>query len=120
MSDTTMRPNDMLPLTPAVFHILLALADGEKHGYSIMQEVTTITNGAVNMGPGTLYGTIKRLLADGLIEETDERADRDRHDVRRRYYRITKRGRKVAAEESARLVALVRHARAMGFAPKAV
>jgi len=104
--------------TPA-FHILLAVSDSERHGYAIMQDIHART-GALRLGPGTLYGTIKRLLADGLIEETDERADRDTHDLRRRYYRITKRGRKVAAEESARLVALVRHARAMGFAPKAV
>jgi len=96
------------------------VSDNERHGYAIMQDIHARTGGALRVGPGTLYGTIKRLLADGLIEETDERADRDRHDVRRRYYRITKRGRKVAAEESARLVALVRHARAMGFAPKAV
>ena len=104
--------------TPA-FHILLAVSDNERHGYAIMQDIHARTGGALRLGPGTLYGTIKRLLADGLIEETVERAERDDHDVRRRYYRITKRGRKVAAEESARLVALVRHARAMGFAPKA-
>jgi len=110
----------MRSLPPPAFHILLAVSDNERHGYAIMQDIHARTGGALRVGPGTLYGTIKRLLADGLIEETDERADRDRHDVRRRYYRITKRGRKVAAEESARLVALVRHARAMGFAPKAV
>ena len=110
----------MRSLPPAAFHILLAVADRERHGYAIMQDIHARTGGALRLGPGTLYGTIKRLLADGLIEETDERADRDSHDVRRRYYRITRRGRKVAAEESARLVALVRHARAMGFAPKAV
>lgn len=69
MSDSTLRPEEMLPLTPAVFHILLALADGEKHGYSIMQEVARITNGTVQMGPGTLYGTIKRMLEAHLIAE---------------------------------------------------
>ncbi len=102
--------------TPAL-HILLAVSDGERHGYAIMQDIDARTDGALRLGPGTLYGTIKRLLADGLIEEVD---DREGHDVRRRYYRITRRGRKVAADESARLVALVRHARAMGFTPKGV
>jgi DNA-binding PadR family transcriptional regulator len=105
--------------TPAL-HILLAVSDGEQHGYAIMQDIDARTDGALRLGPGTLYGTIKRLLADGLIEEVGERDDREGHDVRRRYYRITRRGRKVAADESARLVALVRHARAMGFTPKAV
>jgi DNA-binding PadR family transcriptional regulator len=105
--------------TPA-FHILLAVSDGERHGYAIMQDIDARTGGALRLGPGTLYGTIKRLLGDGLIEEVDERGDRDSRDVRRRYYRITRFGRKIAAEESARLVALVRHARAMGFTPTAV
>src|SRR4051794_29523011 len=75
MSDASPRPHDVLPLTPAVFHILLALADGEKHGYGIMQEVIRITNGDMRMGPGTLYGTIKRMLEAGFLEETDERPD---------------------------------------------
>src|SRR5262245_26479628 len=105
--------------TPA-FHILLAVSDGERHGYAIMQDIRARTGGALRLGPGTLYGTIKRLLADRLIEEVEPRTDRDGHDVRRRFYRITRRGRKAAAEESARLVALVRHARAMGFTPKTV
>ncbi len=107
MADTTMRPDDMLPLTPAVFHILLALADGEKHGYSIMQEVTAITKGTVRMGPGTLYGTIKRLLEAGLIEESDERPDPAMDDERRRYYRLTSFGERVAQAETARLTMLV-------------
>src|SRR5262249_2721987 len=103
--------------TPA-FHILLAVSDGERHGYAIMQDIRARTGGALRLGPGTPYGTIKRLLADGLIEELDDRPARKGERARRRYYRITRRGRKVAAEESARLAALVGHARAMGFMPK--
>ena len=83
-----------------------------------MQDVRARTDGRLRIGPGTLYGSIKRLLADGLIEELDARPDADNDDVRRRYYRITRLGRKVAMEESARLSALLRHARAMGLAPK--
>jgi DNA-binding MarR family transcriptional regulator len=82
-----------LPLTPAVFHILLALADGEKHGYAIMQEVETVTAGQVTMGPGTLYGSIKRMLKASLIVETDERPDPALDDARRRYYELTAYGR---------------------------
>ncbi|MCC6615668.1 MAG: helix-turn-helix transcriptional regulator [Anaerolineae bacterium] len=107
MSDATTRPHDLLPLTPAVFHILLALADGEKHGYAIMQEVIRITDGAVRMGPGTLYGTIKRMLEMGLIEETDERPDPEMDDERRRYYRLTPFGERVAQAEAARLASLI-------------
>jgi len=105
-----------LPL--AAFHILLAVADRERHGYAIMQDVRARTDGRLRLGPGTLYGLIKRLLADGLIEELHERPDAADDDVRRRYYRITRLGRKAAIEESARLAALLRHARAMGLAPK--
>jgi len=100
----------MLPLTPAVFHILLALADGEKHGYAIMQEVTTLTNGDVKMGPGTLYGSIKRMLDTGLIAESDERPDLALDDERRRYYQITPFGEQVARAEAQRLAALLRAA----------
>ena len=101
------EPHEMLPLTPAVFHILLALADGSKHGYGIMKEVEAITEGQVTMGPGTLYGTIKRLLASGLIEETGERPDPELDDERRRYYRLTGFGRDVLAAETQRLSDLV-------------
>lgn len=80
------------PLTPAAFHLLLALADGEKHGYAIMQAVALRTRGEVRMGPGTLYGLIKRMLADGWIEELDERPDPALDDERRRYYRLTSSG----------------------------
>src|SRR5262252_2844479 len=99
-----------LPLP--MFHILLAVAERERHGYGIMQDVLERTDGKLRLGPGTLYGTIKRLLDDGLIEELDERRDPD-DDVRRRYYRITRLGRKAATEESARLAALLRRARAL-------
>ena len=96
------------PLTPAVFHILLALADGEKHGYAIMKDVETQTNGQIKMGPGTLYGSIKRMLAAGLIEESDQRPDPSMDDERRRYYRLTGLGQKVVNAESQRMVDLVK------------
>lgn len=102
----------MEPLTPAVFHILLSLADGEKHGYAIMQEVGERTDGALVMGPGTLYGTLKRMLEAGLVEESGERPDPAMDDQRRRYYRMTRQGRRAASQEAARLDALVRAARA--------
>jgi len=105
-------PDDFLPLTPALAHILLALADCDRHGYAIMQEVERITEGAVRMGPGTLYGTIKRMMASGLIEEADERPDADLDDERRRYYRATPLGRAVLEAETARMAALVGAARA--------
>src|SRR5258707_14637612 len=96
-------PEELLPLTPAVFHILLVLADGERHGYAIMQEVNRDTQGQIRMGPGTLYGTIKRMITAGLIEETEERPDPELDDERRRYYRLTEMGRKVANAEARRL-----------------
>lgn len=102
----------MEPLTPAVFHILLALADRDRHGYGIMLEVAERTNQQVRMGPGTLYGTLKRMLEGGLIEECGERIDPDLSDERRRYYRITRQGRRAAAAEAERLQSLVRIARA--------
>ncbi len=107
MTENTMKPEGMLPLTPAVFHILLALADGEKHGYGIMQEVATITEGQMKMGPGTLYGTIKRMLEAGLIEESDERPDPTLDDERRRYYKLTDFGGRVARAEARRLATLL-------------
>ncbi|MBZ0280213.1 MAG: PadR family transcriptional regulator [Anaerolineae bacterium] len=105
--DKTTSPEDLLPLTPAVFHILLALADGEKHGYSIMQEVQIVSNGQIKMGPGTLYGSIKRMLESGLIAEADERPDPAMDDERRRYYRLTDWGQRVFDAEAARLTRLV-------------
>jgi DNA-binding PadR family transcriptional regulator len=104
-------PRGLLPLTPAVLHILLSLADGERHGYGIMREVERRTGGEMRLGPGTLYGSIKRMLGDGLIEESDERPDPELDDSRRRYYRITDFGRRVAGAEAARLESLVSSAR---------
>lgn len=104
MSQVMKDPESFLPLTPAVFNILLSLADGEKHGYSIMLEVESNTAGQVKMGPGTLYGSIKRMIKAGLIEESDERPDPEMDDQRRRYYRLTGMGRKVLRAESQRLL----------------
>jgi DNA-binding PadR family transcriptional regulator len=107
----------LLPLTPAVFHVLLALSDGERHGYGIMQEVAARTNGKVRMGPGTLYGTIKRMLAETLIEEAEERPDPALGDARRRYYRLTSFGRQAAEAEAERLALLVGVARTKRLLP---
>jgi len=107
----------LLPLTPAAFNILLALADGEKHGYAIMQTIALRTGGEVRMGPGTLYGLIKRMLADGWIEELDERPDPALDDERRRYYRLTAFGQRVASAEAERLAVLVAAARQQGLLP---
>ncbi|HUE37752.1 MAG TPA: PadR family transcriptional regulator [Candidatus Acidoferrum sp.] len=108
-------PSSMLPLSPAVFHILLALADGERHGYSIMQHVAETTEGQIKMGPGTLYGTVKRLLAAALIEESDERPDPKLDDERRRYYRLTSQGRRVLGAEVSRYSKVVKMARGFGI-----
>ena len=107
MTDSHQRPQELLPLTPAVFHILLSLADGAKHGYAIMQLVETLSNGAVNMGPGTLYGSLKRMQSSDLITETDERPNPQDDDERRRYYKLTDFGQKVATAEAQRLQRLV-------------
>ena len=98
------NPESELPLSPAVFHILLALADEERHGYGIMQEVKYRTDGQVHLVPGTLYGAIKRLLEKGIIEELDERPDPELNDERRRYYRLSDFGLKVLTAEAERLV----------------
>ena len=94
---------DLLPLTPPVFHILLALADRERHGYGIMQDVARQTNDALQLGPGTLYGCLKRMLAARLVEESDERPDPALDDQRRRYYRMTALGHRIVREEAQRL-----------------
>jgi DNA-binding PadR family transcriptional regulator len=106
------------PLPPAVFHILVAVADRERHGYAIMQDVSARTDGALKLSPGTLYGNIKRLLEDGLIQELEARPDPEHDDTRRRYYRITALGRRVAIAESARLAKLLGQARASGLVAK--
>ena len=103
---------DLLPLTPPVFHILLALADEERHGYGIMQDVARQTNDALQLGPGTLYGCLKRMLAAGLVEESDERPDLELDDERRRYYRMTDLGRSVVRAEARRLAEAVTAAKA--------
>ena len=104
-------PQAMLPLTPAVFHILLALAEGERHGYSIMREVEAYTNGQLRLGATTLYRSIRQMLAAGLIVESDERPDPDLDDERRRYYRLSDFGRQVALAEMQRLERLMAVAR---------
>jgi DNA-binding PadR family transcriptional regulator len=102
----------MQPLSSAVWHVLLALADQERHGYAIMREVAERTSGRTRLGPGTLYGTLKRLLEQGLVEESGERPDPALDDERRRYYRLTPLGRRVAEDEAQRLAEMVRLARA--------
>lgn len=106
------------PLTPAVFHILLALADGEKHGYRIMQAVKINSHGEFQIGPGTLYGSIKRMLADDLIAESDERPDPELDDQRRRYYRLTAQGKTALQTELARMERLVAIAKSLQILPK--
>jgi len=102
---------EFLPLPASAMHIVVALADGEKHGYAILRDVAELSDGAVRMGSGTLYGSIKRMLDQGLIEETEERPDPALDDQRRRYYRLTSLGERVGAAEHRRLTALVDAAR---------
>jgi DNA-binding PadR family transcriptional regulator len=99
------------PLTPPVFHILVALTDQERHGYGIMLDVAEQTQDALQLGPGTLYGCLKRMLAAGLVEESDERPDPEIDDQRRRYYRITSLGGRVVRAEARRLAGAVSAAR---------
>jgi DNA-binding PadR family transcriptional regulator len=115
--ERTSDPGDLLPLTPAALNVLLALADGERHGYGIMLEVRERTGGKVRLGPGTLYGAIKRLKEGGVIEESGGRSGTEVDDERRRYYRLTGFGGKVLAAEVARLDGLVRAARRKGAFP---
>lgn len=103
--------NESEPLTPAVFHILLALSTEERHGYGIIKDVLTRTNGKFRLGAGTLYGSIKRMSEAGLLEESDQRPDAEHDDERRRYYCLTKRGRDAAQLEARRLEQLVFDAR---------
>ncbi|MGD0138173.1 MAG: PadR family transcriptional regulator [Tepidisphaeraceae bacterium] len=110
-------PLSMLPLTPPVFQILLALSDQERHGYAIMREVATQTGGQLRLGPGTLYGCIKRMLAAGLVVESEERPDPELDDERRRYYRITDLGGRVTRSEARRLETAVSAARAKKLLP---
>ena len=100
-------PEEFLPLPSSSFHVLLVLAEAEAHGYAIMREVERISDGAVRMGAGTLYGTIKRLLELGMVEESGERPDPDLDDERRRYYRITGLGERVVTAEVRRLATMI-------------
>ena len=110
-------PNNLLPLPVAMFHILVAVADQDRHGYAIMQDIAARTNGALKLSPGTLYGSIRRMLDQNLILELNDRERPKEDDERRRYYRITAFGRSVAQAETTRLTALLRQARAAGLAP---
>ena len=107
----------LLPLPPATFHILLAVAEDDRHGYAIIQDVAARTGGELKLSAGTLYRSIQRILEQGLIVETSERPAPEEDDERRRYYRITALGTAVAKAEARRLTQLVRMARAKGFAP---
>lgn len=109
--DATGQPASLPPVTRTALHVLLAIGPEERHGYAIMREVQRLTDGHVRLGPGAVYTTIRRLLDDGLIEESDERPDPDVDDQRRRYYRLTGLGRAVAGSEVRRLEALVSAAR---------
>jgi DNA-binding PadR family transcriptional regulator len=105
------QPERVPPISRTAMHVLIAIGPEERHGYAIMREIERMTEGATRLGPGGVYTTIKRLLDDGLIEESDERPDPDLDDQRRRYYRLTPTGRAVAAAEVRRLENLVRVAR---------
>jgi DNA-binding PadR family transcriptional regulator len=111
-------PDSLLPLPPATFHILLAVADEDRHGYAIIQDVAARTAGELKMSPGTLYRSIQRMLEQGLLVETHERPAPEFDDERRRYYRITPFGQAVARAEARRLAQLVRMARHRGLAPE--
>ena len=109
--------DELLPLPPATFHILLAVAGEDRHGYAIIQDVAMRTGGELKLSAGTLYRSIQRMLEQGLVVETRERPAPEEDDERRRYYRITALGTAVAKAEARRLTQLVRMARAKGFAP---
>ena len=117
MDDEQLNPEAQLPLTPAVLNILLSLANDERHGYGIMREVEQRTYGKVKLGPGTLYRSIKQMLSGGLIEESDERPDPELDDQRRRYYRLTSFGQRVATAELERLENIVGSGRRKGLLP---
>ena len=104
-------PSHLLPLSPAALHIVLSLNRGERHGYAIMNEVERLSDGVITLGPGTLYGTIKKLVAQGIIEQTESRADPALDDQRRKYYRLTALGQAACDAEIQRLASLLEHAR---------
>ena len=117
---TNNRDREAPTLTPATFEILLALADQDRHGYGIMREVERRTEGVVKLGPGTLYGSIKRMLAAGIIEESGDRPGPELDDDRRKYYRLTDHGRRAAIAEANRLQRQVHQAREKNLLPKVV
>ncbi|MSV27754.1 MAG: PadR family transcriptional regulator [Bryobacterales bacterium] len=108
-------PESLLPLPTAVFHVLIALAGKDRHGYSIMQDTSARTGGKVELSPGTLYSAIRRMLEQGLIQELSENPEPDNTDERRRYYRLTRFGRRAAEAEAARLRSMLSQARATGL-----
>ncbi|MPY87484.1 MAG: PadR family transcriptional regulator [Luteitalea sp.] len=118
MAQELTDPDAFLPLPTAVFHILVALADRDRHGYSIMQDVAARTDGQVRLSAGTLYSSIRRMLEQGLIEELRESPDPRSRDERRRYYRLTRLGRQVALAEARRLSSMLSQARATGLIPR--
>jgi DNA-binding PadR family transcriptional regulator len=118
MADQDPRPDSLLPLPPAAFHILMAVADEDRHGYAIIQDVAERTEGELKLSAGTLYRSIQRMLEQGLLVETQERPAPELDDERRRYYRITPFGTAVARAEARRLMQLVKLARSSGFVPR--
>jgi DNA-binding PadR family transcriptional regulator len=118
MADQDLRADSLLPLPPAAFHILMAVADEDRHGYAIIQDVAERTGGELKLSAGTLYRSIQRMLEQGLLVETQERPAPELDDERRRYYRITPFGTAVARAEARRLMQLVKLARSSGFVPR--
>jgi len=114
----TIKPESLLPLPLATFHILVALADADQHGYAVIKDVESRTGGSLRLNPGTLYRSIERMLGQGLIRELNSRPRGDADDERRRYYRITPFGRAVAMAEARRLEQLVTLARKSGLTPR--
>ena len=117
-SDSSDDVQALLPLPTAFFHILVALADRDRHGYSIMQDVSARTDGKVRLSAGTLYSAVRRMLEQGLIEELRDRPDPSSNDERRRYYRLTRLGRRVAIAEARRVNDMLTQARATGLIPR--
>ena|SRR5262245_27002774 len=117
MTDSDPKPESLLPLPAATFHILMALSEEDRHGYAIIQDVAARTGGQLRLSAGTLYRSIQRMLEQGLIIETRDRPAPEFDDERRRYYRITEFGTSVARAEARRLAELLKMARARGFAP---
>src|SRR3954465_432726 len=113
------NPDEMLPLSPAMFEVLIALADGEKHGYAVLKEVARRTERRITLSPGTLYAIVRRFVAEGGIAESDERPDPALDDERRRYYRLTEFGRELARAEARRMETALGMARAKSLIPKA-